>query len=172
MLADGENYRRHILECLAECELKNDYRHIDFTRCREGLFSRDFTRWHYVSLNEAGKLEGYVGMFIDVEKYLVEDVSVVNFTRDISLFLKDLVRLYERLFERYHFNKVRFQVARGSEAEPVYDRFVRVYGGRVVGVAKNELKLGEFSFDMKLYEVTHEDYYRSLWRIKSRVCNE
>ena len=75
----------------------------------------------------------------------------------------DLGQALTDIFERFKFRKLNFSVVIGNPIEKSYDKMIDKYGGRIVGIYKQEIKLidGEY-YDEKLYEITREDYLKSI----------
>ena len=66
------------------------------------------------------------------------------------------------IFEKYNFRKLNFAVVIGTPVEKHYDRLIKRYGGRIVGVRKQNCRLidGKY-YDEKLYEIMRDDYFES-----------
>ncbi|TVX86108.1 hypothetical protein FPZ44_23735 [Paenibacillus agilis] len=75
------------------------------------------------------------------------------------VFVKDLQKFLSDIFERFGFNKLSYSVVIGNPIEKSYDRMTHKYGGRIVGVNRNEVLLSDGTLnDLKLYEILKEDY--------------
>jgi hypothetical protein len=78
----------------------------------------------------------------------------VEFARDALAAIRDI-------FDRFGFEKLNFTVIRGNPTEKTYDRLVRRYGGRVVGIRLRETRLIDGNlYDMKEYEILRSEYLR------------
>ena len=64
------------------------------------------------------------------------------------------------IFEKFHFRKLIFSVVIGNPIEKTYDRMIQKYGGRIVGIQRQQVKLidGQF-YDVKMYEILSDDYF-------------
>lgn len=51
-----------------------------------------------------------------------------------------------------------FRVVIGNHIEKMYDKYIEKYGGRIIGVRKDEVRL----IDGKLYEITKDEYLERL----------
>ena len=123
---------------------------------------RDNT-WDYhdfVSIDHAGHIIGNIYYHIDRITNNVSRFCAINFTDSHIIFAKDLLQVIRDIFEKFHFNKLSFGVVIGNPAENSYDKLITKYGGRIVGIKKNETKLfdGQY-YDVKEYEILKENYF-------------
>lgn len=130
--------------------------------CRLELTIKDST-WdclQCVSL-EDNEVVGFFEASFNRTANSVNCIYALNFTDSPFPFAKDLRLFLTRLFDQCHVQKVRWTVSIGNPAERMYDRIVRKYGGRVVGIYHREDMLwdGELC-DCKLYEILREEYER------------
>jgi hypothetical protein len=64
------------------------------------------------------------------------------------------------MFEKYRFNKLNFTVVRGNPIEKTYDKLIKRYNGRIVGIKEQETKLIDGKlYDMKEYEILASHYF-------------
>lgn len=70
------------------------------------------------------------------------------------------MRTIKDIFEKFGFKKLSFGVVVGNPVEKQYDRLVRKYKGRIVGVKEQHAKLydGKY-YDVKLYEIISDHYF-------------
>jgi RimJ/RimL family protein N-acetyltransferase len=66
------------------------------------------------------------------------------------------------LFNKNGFNKINFCVAIGNPAEKMYDKIVRKYGGKIVGIFKNDVRL----WDGKIYDTKHYEILKEEFKLK------
>lgn len=113
-----------------------------------------YERHEFVSVSHEGNVIGYIAYDINRDTQNVSGLSVLNFTENITVFGRDLLRAMTDIFEKYHFRKIEFSVVRGNPIEESYDRLVDRFGGRVIGIRTDQCRLfdGEYH-DLKLYEV-------------------
>ncbi len=90
-------------------------------------------------------------------------LGVINFSDNKIVFGMDLGQALNDIFEKYKFRKLKFSVFIGNPIEKSYDKMIEKYGGRIVGYYKEETRLidGEY-YDEKLYEITREEYLKSI----------
>jgi hypothetical protein len=64
------------------------------------------------------------------------------------------------IFEKYRFNKLNFTVARGNPIEKTYDKLIKRYNGRIVGILEQEARLIDGRlYDVKEYELLADRYF-------------
>lgn len=115
----------------------------------------------FASVDKDGNLLGYLSYSINRLHNDVDSVSIINFSDKPNIaFSRDIGQGFIDIFERYKFRKVSFYVVVGNPIEKSYDKLMKKYNGRIVGIQKKHVKLidGEF-YDSKLYEILREDYY-------------
>ena len=119
----------------------------------------------YVSVNSCGEIIGYMGYGIARESRHVSYLEIINFTDDIS-FGADVWHMVKDIFEKYRYRKINFSVIIGNPIESKYDRIISRYGGRIVGIYKENVMLPDGQlYDEKLYEILRTAY------LEHRKCN-
>jgi|GEM_PF-928578 len=114
-----------------------------------------------VSIDKYGEVIGFIHYKIDRQSYFAYDFAIVNFTDNIT-FGVDVLKAIKDIFTKYNFNKLRFNVVCGNPVEIKYDKLIHKYGGRIIGVRKNEVKLSDGKvYDEKMYEILKEDYLKA-----------
>lgn len=115
----------------------------------------------FVSLNKKGEVIGAIGYSINRPTESVCGLGIINFTDD-PMFGKDVIQAMKDIFEKYNFRKMSCCVVIGNPVEKTYDRLIPKYGGRIVGIEKEETKLCDNKYyDVKRYEILREDYMRA-----------
>ena len=113
----------------------------------------------FVSVDINDNIIGYIGYSIDRSTECVSNISILNFTNNIITFGIDLKKAIEDIFLRFNFRKIAFYVVIGNPAEKKYDRMITRYGGRVVGISKEDTKLIDGKiYDIKRYEILRKDF--------------
>lgn len=109
------------------------------------------------------KVIGYIEYSINREANNVYGLNIVNFSDNKILFGRDLRQALKDIFEKYNFRKLSFSVVIGNPIEKSYDKMIEKYGGRVIGVRKDEVKLIDNKYyDDKLYEILASEYFKSI----------
>lgn len=131
-----------------------------------------------VSIDKSGEIKGFFSLRIDWNAHYVSDLTIIRFDNIKSnVFSFDLIRVLYKAFCEYNFNKIKFKVIVGHPIEKSYDRIVPKFGGRIVGVFINDIKLLDGrTYDYKHYEIIRTDflsktntssYVKSNWDNKS-----
>lgn len=122
-----------------------------------------WVRHQFVSVKD-GEVIGYIGYQIDRSAGdLVYGLNIINFESVPSMtFSIDLGHTLKNIFEKFGLRKLSFSVVVGNPIESSYDNMCERYGGRIVGVQKDHVRLIDNKFyDEKLYEILSEDYWKS-----------
>lgn len=116
-----------------------------------------WNRHQFVSVHN-GVVLGLISYNISRSENSVDRLSIINFSDNKFIFGKDVMQAITDIFQKFHFRKLSFTVVIGNPIEKTYDRLVHQYGGRIVGIQKDEVKLmdGKY-YDLKLYEIMASD---------------
>ena len=117
----------------------------------------------FVSLDKNGEIIGAIGYSINRPTESVCGLGILSFTDEPTLeFGKDVLQAIKDIFEKYNFRKLSFCVVIGNPIEATYDRLCEQYGGRIVGIEKQETKLCDNKYyDVKRYEILRADYLKA-----------
>lgn len=118
-----------------------------------------WSKHQFVSLDSLGKIIGYIGYKIDRSNESAYALSIINFTDNHAVFGLDAGNAIKDIFEKFHFRKISFTVLQGNPVESTYDKLVKRYRGRIVGIKKDSVRLidGKY-YNEKLYEIFEKDY--------------
>ena len=122
-----------------------------------------WNRHQFVSVSSSNVVNGFISYYIDRHTYGCYNLSIIGFYKDKNVtFGNDVSRAIRDIFEKYRFNKLSFTVVIGNPIEKTYDKLMKKYGGRVVGIKEKEVKLidGKF-YDLKIYEIMRDNYIES-----------
>lgn len=115
-----------------------------------------------------GNVIGYIGYAVSRPDDAVAGIAAIHFmdtpySNSSIVFGVDLYHALRDIFEKYKFRKISFTVTRGNPIEKSYDKLIKKYGGRIVGVYHKDVRLtdGEYH-DQKIYEIMAEDYFCSV----------
>jgi len=121
---------------------------------------------HFVSVCD-GKVIGSVGYQIRRSENSVDGLYIIHFGNDTAsnkerfVFGKDILTALKDIFEKFGFNKLGFTVVIGNKIEKTYDRLIKRYNGRIVGIKKQEVRLLDGKlYDLKEYEILSEEYFK------------
>ena len=123
-------------------------------------------RFDLVSTYE-DEIIGYIAFDVDRSSDFISGVSIINFhtgenTKKNIIFGRDVLTAIDQMFTKFNFRKMSFFVIIGNPIEKTYDKFIAKYGGRVVGIEKQHVKLtdGQY-YDQKRYEIFRDDYIKN-----------
>jgi hypothetical protein len=114
-----------------------------------------------------GKVIGYIGYSVKRSEFYAESLNIIHFggknAKEGFSFGKDVMTAIKDIFERYKFIKLKFVCVIGNPVEKTYDKLIARYGGRIVGIHRNEVRLLNGSlYDVKGYEISAEEYFASM----------
>lgn len=88
-------------------------------------------------------------------------MQIVNFVDVNIIFSKDLLQFLTDIFEKFKIRKLKFSCYTDNPIEPKYEKMIKKFGGRVVGIQKKNDKLTDGDYhDLKMYELLRSDYLK------------
>lgn len=112
---------------------------------------------NFVSKNSKGDIIGYIGYNVNRYTNVVSSFHAINFTDERICFGLDLKTVIDDIFLKFNFGKLNISVVVGNPIEKSYDKMILKFGGRVIGVYKDDCKL----FDNKFYDLKHYELMRN-----------
>ena len=130
---------------------------------KEEIEEHTWSKHQFVSLDKYGNVIGYIRYNVDRGNNSCSGLHIYNFSDNKIVFGMDLGQAIKDIFEKFKFRKLTFCVLVGNPIEESYDKMIKKYNGRIVGIQKKEFKCydGEY-YDKKLYEILREDYMKSV----------
>jgi len=120
-----------------------------------------------------GKVIGAIGYKIRRTDNAVHGLYIIHFggenapNKERYVFGKDVMTAVKDIFEKFGFNKLSFTVVIGNKVEQTYDRLIKLYNGRIVGVKRQESRLLDGKlYDEKEYEILSSEYFNCTSRKK------
>jgi hypothetical protein len=118
---------------------------------------------HFVSVHNNNIL-GMIGYQIKRPENSVWGLHIIHFggpqAPNAYIFGKDAMTAVKDIFEKYRFNKLTFTVVQGNPIEKTYDKLIKRYNGRIVGISEQETKLLDGRlYDVKEYEILADRYF-------------
>lgn len=112
----------------------------------------DWIRSDWVSTTD-GVVKAQFKAYLDRDYMTVTELAIINYSQTYVEFYSDFREFIRRLV-KVGFRKISFSVVVGNPAEKTYDRFIKRYGGRIVGTYTSHVKLidGKY-YDLKRYEI-------------------
>ena len=115
----------------------------------------------FASVNEQNEVLGYIKYAINQRTNAAHSFCAINFSKSLT-FTRDLYKALDDIFTRYKIRKLQYGVFVGNPIEKTYDRLTKKYGGRIIGIYKEDAKLLDGNYyDYKMYELFRVDYLRN-----------
>jgi RimJ/RimL family protein N-acetyltransferase len=167
MLDYAKKYESELVKLYQDIAFDPFYNFQQFDACRE-TFEIPRNTWdgHYFVSLVGTKVIGYISYFIKRSEHYANSLNIVHFggkdAKNGIIFGKDVMTALRDIFERFRFIKLDFCVVSGNPIERTYDKLIKRYGGRIVGIFKNETRLIDGRlYDVKHYEILAEEYFGS-----------
>jgi hypothetical protein len=165
MLEYAKKYEDKLRELFFDVAFDHFYMFEQFTVYRE-TFELPKDTWasnHFVSVH-SGIILGMIGYQIQRPENSVGGLHIIHFggpqAPNAYIFGKDVMTAIKDIFEKYRFNKLNFTVVRGNPIEKTYDKLIKRYNGRIVGIMEQETKLLDGRlYDVKEYEILASRYF-------------
>jgi len=129
--------------------------------------------WNFmerISLDKDKNVLGYFQVYVKRPENYAENILIINFGEPNRTFSKDYFDFWTSLFEVHKLRKLKFFVIIGNPAEKQYDKLVKKYDGRIVGILKEEVLYRDGTYkDIKIYELYKENYDKVTKNKKTRV---
>lgn len=150
------------LSQLYQCTWYNEYyKYYSYDNYFSSIEIQDNT-WYthqFVSLDTEGNVLGYISYSINRTTQNCENLNILNFTKNVFVFSKDLIKVIRDIFMKFNFNKLSFSVVIGNPVEKQYDKLIEKYNGRIIGIKKKQVKLWDNNYyDVKEYEILKEEF--------------
>jgi hypothetical protein len=166
MLEYAKKYEEKLRGLFLDIAFDPFYQFEQYTVYRE-IFKLPEDTWHahhFVSVYSNNVL-GMIGYEIKRPENSVCGLHIIHFGGPHAAysysFGKDIITAVKDIFERYRFNKLNFTVVKGNSIEKTYDKLVKRYNGRIVGIKEQEIKLIDGRlYDVKEYEILADRYFR------------
>ena len=163
MLKLAYNYSSELREAYQQIIFNDKYKYYNNGIYWEYDFSVAASSWNgldFVSVDKDNKILGYLGAGIDRHSEKIDCLKIMNFAQKGNVtFSKDLFQFMLDLFLKFNYRKVDFSVVVGNPIEKMYDKYCLKYGGKIVGVKKENSRLQDGKYyDLKLYEIFRKDF--------------
>lgn len=143
-----------------------EYKYADASAWREEYKAptNTWNKHEFASVNSNNEVVGYISYDINRVSNSCFNLIIINFKKNTlsKTFGEDLIQLFEDMFSKFKFRKLKFGVVIGNPAEKFYDKYITKIGGRIVGIYKEDVVLIDGNlYDYKEYEVFREDFIKS-----------
>ncbi|HEY9187330.1 MAG TPA: hypothetical protein VIR55_05445 [Ignavibacteria bacterium] len=166
MLKYAHIYKEELQEKYCEIILDDDYKYYNNCSWWENEIELSEDTWDsidFVSVDESNNVLGFMSAEISRGNDKISCIAVLNFSKKGNYtFSKDLYKFLIDLFTKYNIRKIEYTVNVGNPIEKMFDKYTEKYGGRIIGVTKESIKLHDNKYyDSKKYEMFKEDFLRS-----------
>jgi len=163
MLKPAYGYKDRISSILQEIAFSEEvtyWNHACYWSYETDLKNDSWRSLHFVSVDDQDNILGLLFADICRPENFVDAMAILNLKEKGNFkFSRDLYQFLDDLFVKFNFFKMTFCVVSGNPVEKMYDRFVLKFGGRIIGVYKQQVMLQDGKlYDQKHYELFREDY--------------
>lgn len=163
MLKNAKLYESELRDRFLETEY--DLKYMFYHGGYSDTYSSSNSTWNnseFVSVDKNNNVIGYIAYSNIRNSERVSGLKIINFTNNKITFGKDVKQAIEDVFLKFNFRKLSFGVYIGNPIEKSYDRFIKEYGGEIVGIKEKEDRLLDGKiYDLKMYEIFREDFIRN-----------
>jgi hypothetical protein len=167
MLEYAKKYESRLKELFCDIAFDLYYKYEAYMCYRSDFVLPDntYNSHHFVSVFN-GEVLGYISYDIKRPENSVWGLHIIHFGgKDASnpvVFGKDVMTALRDVFETYCFDKLNFIVVHGNPIEKTYDKLIRRYNGRIVGIKEQETRLIDGKlYNVKEYEILAANYFIS-----------
>lgn len=161
MIEPAQKYKEELQDLYYDIWYDDKYKYYN-SGCYWSPMDIKETTWdahEFASVDKDGNVLGIIAYETDHTLPAARNLSIINFSDDHFTFGKDVRTVIKDVFEKYGFRKLSFGVVIGNPIEETYDKLVAKYGGRVIGIAKEDVVLQNHKrYDIKMYEILSVGY--------------
>jgi hypothetical protein len=160
MLEPAKLYEKQLNNCMTKTVLDPYYQwyHLQYP---EPAVTIDDTFWNKTQLVsiEDGVVQGYFKATWQRPENYIDSITCANFNRENkNLFATDIRRFLKYLVYDLNISKIKWSVVIGNPIEKHYDRIIRRFSGRIIGIERYAYLINGKYYDRKIYEWIN-DYY-------------
>ncbi len=161
MLEAAKLYEDQLNICMAKTVLDQSYKwyHLSYPESIITVADNFWDKIQLVSTNN-GVVQGYFEAHWQRPENYLDYIACINFdSKNKNLFAADIRRFLKYLVYDLNASKIMWSVVIGNSIEKHYDRFIKRFSGRVIGIEKHAHFINGEYYDKKLYEWIN-DYYK------------
>jgi hypothetical protein len=133
----------------------------------------NWAKQQFVSVDRSDNVIGYFEADVLQKSHFIKNITMVRFKRESRYnltFAKDIQEFFVKMFFYYEYKKMNFTVAVTSPNELWYDKFINKYGGRIVGIKKENFTLENgLLLDEKIYEIFKDDFKKEFKKLHPKI---
>lgn len=170
MLKLSYTYKEQLNNTYQEIVFQKKYRYYNYGSWWDYNIKVEDNSWDnisMISIDISNNILGYFNADINRSSNKVSSLGIMNFVdKNNIIFSKDMYKFIIDLFIKFNMRKIEFEVVIGNPIEKMYDKYVTKYGGKIIGISKEAIKLDDNCYyDVKHYEIFRKDFTRIFQRI-------
>ena len=159
MIKPAVLYEQEIIDSFKNIFFNEKYKYLYYSGYGiPQIENNTFNVHQFASVDNNNNLVGFIYYDVDRTYHAARTLCAVNFTDNYITFGADLVQVIKDIFEKYHFHKLIFNAVIGNPAREKYTKIIERFGGRIVGIAKEDIYMYGKYHDKIIYEVLKSDY--------------
>lgn len=124
------------------------------------LPENNYTNHHFVSVDKDNNLIGYISYDVDWGAMAAYNFGIISFRKGTIEFVRDVYQVIVDIFEKYHFNSMRWLCYADNPAIRGYRNFIKKHGGRECAYYRQDTKL----LDGKLHDTVGFQILAEEWK--------
>lgn len=159
MLYPAQLYENELREKLMSCWYQPEYdwyfggEYNSLKLTDSHTHQRDFV---HISTN--GKVDGYFSYMYSGTDRAMTAFSLIGFSKNNSLFIRDILNHITEMFKS-NAQKLEFYAFSENPVNNLYEKTIKRYGGRKVGVLRRHRYFNGKCHDCNIYEILNEDWH-------------
>jgi hypothetical protein len=154
MLEPAKLHEDQLNDCIAKTVMDPYYKwyHLSYG---EPVITIDDTFWNKTQLvsTHDGVVQGYFKATWQRPENYIDSVSCINFSKENkNIFAADIRSFFKYLGYTINVSKIIWTVVIGNPIERHYDRIVKRFGARIIGIERYAFLINGKYYDRKLYE--------------------
>lgn len=138
----------------------NKFRYYHLGTSSDSLFIPDNNNENcaFAVTDTKGEVTGFLGYHIDWLTHSVNHVGIISFTEYNPQMIKDVISHFRKLVSENNIKRFEWFAVADNPAISGYDKIIKRYGGRRVGVLRKALMLRDGKLhDFIIYEILFQD---------------
>lgn len=127
------------------------------------IYENDKDTIQFVSKSENGNIIGFLAAYVDADNNMVTNLDCINFTGKTSpIFSHDTKLFFDEIFINRNLRKIVFTGISKNPAINMYRKLVKKFGGKEVGILKENKKLTDGKYyDEIIFEIYRDNYIKT-----------
>ena len=164
-------YKDQLTQLIAETWYNPEYMYYyDTTPGIPDIADKPDNQYQFVSVDKNGEVLGYFSYWVYEPSRRAMNFGLMSFKKGSTTFISDVIQMFKDMFEKYGIHSAEWRCYEdNTEAVGVYDWLIERYGGRRVGILRdNAAPMNRTLCNTVLYEVCYQDLYTHLGKVYSK----